>query len=45
MISYLMLMYMLIFLGFQIGAYVAQRTSITFTQFLMICLFIKVLGS
>tara|TARA_B100000902_G_scaffold91739_1_gene95218 strand:- start:332 stop:481 length:150 start_codon:yes stop_codon:yes gene_type:complete len=38
----IMLLYMTLFVGFQIGAFLATRTKITFVQLLMICLFIKV---
>jgi len=38
----IMLLYMTLFIGFQIGAFLATRTKITFVQLLMICLFIKV---
>jgi hypothetical protein len=38
----LMLLYMTLFVGFQIGAFLATRTNITFAQLLMVCLFIKV---
>ena len=37
----IMLLYMTLFIGFQIGAFLAVRTKITFVQLLMICLFIK----
>ena len=36
----IMLLYMTLFIGFQIGAF-CSRTKITFVQLLMICLFIK----
>ena len=38
----IMLLYMTLFIGFQIGAFLAVRTKITFVQLLMICLFIKI---
>jgi len=37
----IMLLYMTLFIGFQIGALLATRTKITFVQLLMICLFVK----
>ena len=37
----IMLLYMTLFIGFQIGAFLAVRTKITFVQLLMICLFVK----
>jgi len=37
----IMLLYMTLFIGFQIGAFLATRTKITFVQLLMLCLFIK----
>ena len=37
----IMLLYMTLFIGFQIGAFLATRTKITFAQLLMLCLFIK----
>ena len=39
----IMLLYMTLFIGFQIGAFLATRTKITFAQLLMLCLFIKML--
>jgi len=39
----IMLLYMTLFIGFQIGAFLATRTKITFVQLLMLCLFIKML--
>ena len=38
----LMILYITLFIGFQIGAFLATRTKITFVQLLMICLFIKI---
>ena len=38
----IMLLYMTLFIGFQIGALLATRTKITFVQLLMICLFVKI---
>ena len=32
---------MTLFIGFQIGAFLATKTKITFAQLLMLCLFIK----
>ena len=37
----LMILYITLFIGFQIGAFLATRTKITFVQLLMLCLFIK----
>ena len=37
----IMLLYMTLFIGFQIGVFLATRTKITFVQLLMLCLFIK----
>ena len=37
----ILFLYMTLFIGFQIGAFLATRTKITFAQLLMICLFIK----
>jgi len=37
----IMLLYMTLFIGFQIGAFLATRTKITIVQLLMLCLFIK----
>jgi len=39
----ILFLYMTLFIGFQIGAFLAVRTNITFVQLLMICLFIKML--
>ena len=41
MTQLLLLLYMTLFIGFQIGALLATRTKITFVQLLMICLFVK----
>ena len=38
----LMILYITLFIGFQIGAFLATRTKITFVQLLMLCLFIKI---
>ena len=38
----LMILYITLVIGFQIGAFLATRTKITFVQLLMICLFIKI---
>ena len=38
----LMILYITLFIGFQIGAFLATRTKITFVKLLMICLFIKI---
>ena len=37
----ILILYMTLFIGFQIGAFLATRTKITFAQLLMLCLFIK----
>ena len=37
----ILFLYMTLFVGFQIGAFLAVRTKITFAQLLMLCLFIK----
>ena len=38
----LMILYITLFIGFQIGAFLATRTKITFVQLLMLCFFIKI---
>ena len=39
----ILFLYMTLFIGFQIGAFLATRTKITFAQLLIMCLFIKML--
>tara|TARA_Y100000361_G_C11020140_1_gene269067 strand:+ start:29 stop:178 length:150 start_codon:yes stop_codon:yes gene_type:complete len=39
----ILFLYMTLFVGFQIGAFLAVRTKITFAQLLIMCLFIKML--
>ena len=39
----IMLLYMTLFIGFQIGALLAKRTKITFVQLLMLCLIVKMI--
>ena len=39
----ILFLYMTLFIGFQIGAFLEVRTKITFAQLLIMCLFIKML--
>jgi hypothetical protein len=41
----LVLLYLTLFIGFKIGAFLATRTNITFVQLLMICFLIKMMAA
>jgi len=41
----LVLLYLTLFIGFKIGAFLATRTNITFVQLLVMCFLIKMVAT